>query len=93
MTDINSIRWRKNNKKWKAGVPLYEHENVYAYPLPTTTYKESIKKILWYCRDFNLFGLGRWGQWQYFNTDQCIKQVLDFFNCEKKNEFDFFKTF
>ena len=36
MTDINSIRWRQHNKKWKAGVPLYEHENVYSYPMPTT---------------------------------------------------------
>jgi protoporphyrinogen oxidase len=93
MTDINSIRWRQHNKKWKAGIPLYEHENVYSYPMPTTDYKEAIKNILFYCRDYNLFGLGRWGQWQYFNTDQCIKQVLDFFNSDNIKKFDFFKTF
>jgi len=91
MTDINRKRWLANGKKWKAGTPLYEHENIYSYPLPTKVYKESMKNILKFSKDYNLFGLGRWGQWQYFNTDQCIKQVLDFFENEK--EFDYFKIF
>ena len=91
MTDINLKRWIANGKKWKAGVPLDEHINVWSYPLPTTTYKESIKRILDFTKQFNLYGLGRWGQWQYFNTDQCIKQAIDFFENEK--EFDYFKTF
>jgi protoporphyrinogen oxidase len=88
MTDINRLRWIANNRKWKAGIPLYEHENIFAYPLPTKEYKASMNRILEYSRKFNLFGLGRWGQWQYFNTDQCIKQVLEFFKDEDK--FDFF---
>jgi len=91
MTDINRKRWIDNNKIWKAGIPLYEHENIYSYPLPTKIYKESMKKILNFSKNYNLFGLGRWGQWQYFNTDQCVKQVLDFFDNEK--EFDYFKIF
>lgn len=91
MTDINRKRWLENNKKWKAGTPLYEHENIYSYPLPTKTYKKSIKSILNKTKKYNLYGLGRWGQWQYFNTDQCIKQVLDFF--ENENDFDYFKIF
>jgi protoporphyrinogen oxidase len=91
MTDINRKRWIENNKQWKAGTPLYEHENIYSYPLPTKVYKESMKKILAFSKDYNLYGLGRWGQWQYFNTDQCIKQVLDFF--ENEQGFDYFKIF
>lgn len=91
MTDINRKRWVDNNKEWKAGVPLYEHENIYSYPLPTKVYKESIRKILDFSKNYNLYGLGRWGQWQYFNTDQCIKQVMDFF--ENEEEFDYFKIF
>jgi protoporphyrinogen oxidase len=91
MTDINRTRWIENEKKWKAGVPLYEHENIFAYPLPTKRYKESMIRILEHSRKYNLFGLGRWGQWQYFNTDQCIKQVLEFFKDELS--FDFYGTF
>ncbi len=91
MTDINRKRWLENDKKWKAGTPLYEHENIYSYPLPTKTYKQAIRNILDYCKDYKLYGLGRWGQWQYFNTDQCVKQVLDFF--EDEENFDYFKIF
>jgi protoporphyrinogen oxidase len=79
MTDINRKRWLEMGKKWKAGIPLYEHENIYAYPLPTTTYKAIMKTMLENTKQYNLYGLGRWGQWRYFNTDQCIKQVLEFF--------------
>jgi protoporphyrinogen oxidase len=91
MTDINRKRWLDNEKKWKDGIPMYEHENIYSYPLPTKTYKAAIKNILNQTKEYNLYGLGRWGQWQYFNTDQCIKQVLDFFENEK--DFDYFKIF
>lgn len=91
MTDINRKRWIENDRKWAAGIPLYEHENIYSYPLPTKVYKDSMKKILNYTKQYGLYGLGRWGQWQYFNTDQCIKQVLDFF--ENEEEFEYFKIF
>ena len=88
MTDINYERWLDHNKEWKAGVPLYEHVNMWAYPLPTKVYKESIQRIVNFFKDYKMFGLGRWGQWSYFNTDHCIKQVLEFFSDEEG--FDFF---
>jgi protoporphyrinogen oxidase len=91
MTDINRKRWIENDKKWNAGMPLYEHENIYSYPLPTKIYKESMKRILSFSKQYRLYGLGRWGQWQYFNTDQCIKQVLDFFDNEE--DFNYFNIF
>lgn len=91
MTDINRKRWLEMDKKWKAGIPLYEHENIYSYPLPTKEYKASMKKVLEHSKKYNLYGLGRWGQWQYFNTDQCIKQVLEFF--KNQQEFNYFTTF
>lgn len=91
MTDINKKRWVENNKKWKAGTPLFECENTYSYPLPTKICKESMKKILAFSKKYNLYGLGRWGQWQYFNADQCIKQVLDFF--DNKKTFNYLKIF
>jgi UDP-galactopyranose mutase len=47
--------------------------------------------ILEFAKAYNLYGLGRWGQWQYFNTDQCIKQVLEFF--KEENGLDYYKIF
>ena len=91
MTDINHKRWLDNNKKWKAGTPLYEHVNIYSYPLPTKVYKQAITEILQYCKDYNLYGLGRWGAWRYFNTDQCIKQAMDFL--KDREDFDHSKIF
>jgi UDP-galactopyranose mutase len=41
-------------------------------------------------KEYNLFGLGRWGQWQYLNVDHCIKQVLDFF--ENESNYKFYDT-
>lgn len=91
MTDINRIRWLQNNRIWQAGLPLFEQENIYSYPLPTKTYQKSINKILDFSREHCLYGLGRWGQWQYLNIDQCIKQVLEFFsNNSNKNYFKIF---
>jgi len=80
MTDINRKRWLANDKKWNAGIPLYEVEHIYSYPLPTKKYKESINKILTHSEKYNLYGLGRWGTWQYLNIDQCVKQCMNFFN-------------
>ena len=91
MTDINRKRWIENGKKWKIGIPLYEHENIYAYPMPTKIYKDSMKKILEFSKSCGLYGLGRWGQWQYFNTDQCVKQALEFFKDEEN--FNYFTIF
>lgn len=88
MTDINYKRYCQNGMKWKDGVPLYEHVNHYSYPLPTLTYKKHIFEILNYCKDYNLFGLGRWGMWKYFNIDQCIKQSMDFFDESKQFNYD-----
>ena len=28
--------------------------------------------------DHETYGLGRWGQWQHFNSDVCIKQAMEF---------------
>jgi hypothetical protein len=50
-----------------------------------------MKRILEFSKDYGLYGLGRWGQWQYFNTDQCVKQALEFFKDE--DNFNYFNIF
>ncbi len=89
-TETNLKRWPGNHKIWKNGLkPFYEHYNEFAYPVPSIGRSESINKILNYFREIGIFGLGRWGQWEYFNADVCILEAMKLFdeleNNVKKN--------
>jgi len=66
-----------NLKRWKrAPDALFAHTNLYGYPIPLIGKGETIRRILDWCRQRNIYGLGRWGQWQYFNSDVCIKEAM-----------------
>lgn len=52
------------------------YENEYAYPIPTTGYRDRITSILKYYSEKNMYGLGRWGQWEYYNSDVCMEQAM-----------------
>lgn len=80
-TETNLKRWPGINKNWKNGQqPFYEHSNEFAYPIPSIGRKQSIHTILEYFRKIGIFGLGRWGQWEYFNADVCILEAMKLFN-------------
>lgn len=51
--------------------------NKYAYPLNTIGKQEKIQMILSYMRERNVYGLGRWGEWQHFNSDVVVARALD----------------
>ncbi len=51
--------------------------NEYAYPLNTIGKQEKIKELLDHAAAKNIIGLGRWGQWQHFNSDVVIKKALE----------------
>lgn len=55
------------------------HLNEYAYPIPTQKHSESIKEVINHYGQYNLHGLGRWGQWQYHNSDVCIDAAFKLF--------------
>lgn len=69
-TETNIKRWRKNSEA------LYEHVNAFAYPIPTLGRAQSIAAILEWAEKQNIYGLGRWGQWEYFNSDVCIREAM-----------------
>ncbi len=52
--------------------------NEYAYPLNTIGKQEKIKELLDHTSSKEIYGLGRWGQWQHFNSDVCIRKAMDF---------------
>lgn len=74
-TETNIKRWPEGGK-WAGGAPLFEHRNDAAYPIPVLGHARAIRGVLDYYRPMQLFGLGRWGQWQYFNSDVCIWEAM-----------------
>ena len=58
--------------------------NDYAYPLNTIGKQEIIEELLDYVKSKQIYGLGRWGQWQHFNSDVVMRLAMDM-ACEMLN--------
>jgi protoporphyrinogen oxidase len=66
-----------NLKRWKAGQgEIFAETNPYAYPIPALGWAKAIGEVLAHCEPLGIHGLGRWGQWQYFNSDVCIFEAM-----------------
>ncbi|HAG68683.1 MAG TPA: amine oxidoreductase [Lachnospiraceae bacterium] len=50
--------------------------NEYAYPLNTIGKNESMEKLLTFMKGKNIYGLGRWGEWQHYNSDVVVDRAL-----------------
>ncbi|HYE67515.1 MAG TPA: NAD(P)-binding protein [Anaerovoracaceae bacterium] len=70
-----------NLNRWvRTGTELYSHLNEFAYPIPTLNLEKDIRQILRHYEARKLYGLGRWGQWAYHNSDVCILEAMKLFN-------------
>lgn len=58
--------------------PITHHISDHAYVIFDHDYEEARKEILNYLHQINLYTLGRFGEWQYYNMDICIKRSLEF---------------
>jgi protoporphyrinogen oxidase len=65
-TETNSQRWNP------CADALFEFKNDYAYPIPVHGKTTAVRKILEWADKSRLYGLGRWGQWDYYNADECV---------------------
>lgn len=54
----------------------YCYMNEYAYPLNTIGKMQIMKKLLSWCREKDVIGLGRWGEWQHYNSDVTVEKAL-----------------
>lgn len=67
-----------NMQRWSDRTPNLFHElNRYAYPIPTLGWADAISLVLKQARHSGVQGLGRWGQWQYFNSDVCLFEAMN----------------
>ncbi len=75
-SETNINRW-PGKKDWSNGnKPIYEYVNKFAYPIAVINHSKAIKTIHQYLKPKNLYGVGRWGQWQYLNMDVCMWHAM-----------------
>lgn len=68
-TETNLCRWKQDTTAWY-------YINQYAYPLNTIHKPEAIRQILDWSAAHQVYGLGRWGEWEHFNSDVVVERAL-----------------
>lgn len=74
--------WRETRRE--RNVPLrpgdFRHSSEFSYPLNTIGKNEAMAALLAETAASRVFGLGRWGEWQHYNTDVVVERALAFAN-------------
>lgn len=75
-TETNLTRFDVD-KAQKEGMVFFVNEH--AYPLNTVGKPGIMKELLDHDKKNGIFGLGRWGEWQHYNSDVCMRRAMDLF--------------
>lgn len=54
----------------------YSYMNEYAYPLNTIGKPQIMEKLLSYCKEKHIYGLGRWGEHCHYNSDLVVELAM-----------------
>lgn len=57
----------------------FSYMNEYAYPLNTLEKPHLMQKILKFAREKQVYGLGRWGEHEHYNSDVTVKRSMELF--------------
>lgn len=68
-TETNVDRLQSSSSK-------YRYINKYAYPLNTVGKKEQMQELLQFFKKHNIYGLGRWGEWEHYNSDVVVDKAI-----------------
>jgi protoporphyrinogen oxidase len=60
--------------------PLAYHCSNHAYVIFNKNYTINREEIFRYLNEIGLYTLGRFGEWEYYNMDICIKKSIELFN-------------
>lgn len=70
--------WTETNKERVANrEDRFSYENKYAYPLNTVEKPKIMQEVLEWCRGKRVFGLGRWGEWEHYNSDAVVERAME----------------
>lgn len=59
---------------------IYSYNNEYAYPLNTVNKPQIMEEFLQFMKKYSIYGLGRWGEHQHYNSDVVVKLAMDMAN-------------
>lgn len=71
--------WTETNCEWikiDSTVGNFKYKNKYAYPLNTINKPDIMKKLLTWCAEKKVYGLGRWGEHQHYNSDITVELAI-----------------
>ncbi len=68
-TETNSDRYRPDG--------AFSYRNEYAYPLNTLGKPQLMQELLSFAKGKKVLGLGRWGEWEHYNSDLVVKKALE----------------
>ncbi|MBQ1850054.1 MAG: FAD-dependent oxidoreductase [Lachnospiraceae bacterium] len=57
----------------------WAYQNNYTYPLNTIDKPATIQKILSIAKGRSVFGLGRWGEHEHYNSDRTVERAMELF--------------
>jgi|ETN02SMinimDraft_4_1059925.scaffolds.fasta_scaffold25069_2 protoporphyrinogen oxidase len=69
--------WTETNSARSGPPGEWRHHNTFAYPLNTIGKPREIELVLTWARSQEIYGLGRWGEWEYMNSDVAVAHALD----------------
>lgn len=58
----------------------FAYKNEYAYPINTVDKPMIMEKVLTYAKEHNVYGLGRWGEHNHYNSDVTVECALNLAN-------------
>lgn len=73
--------WTETNKQRLDRIPLEQQDNFhymneYAYPLNTIDKPDIMNHLLSWSKEHKLYGLGRWGEHQHYNSDLTVEKAI-----------------
>ena len=68
-TNLNRVSDERNTK-------TFSYINKYAYPLNTISKPDIMKKLLGWCKNQNVYAIGRWGEHNHYNSDQTVELAI-----------------
>ena len=71
------LETRKERVQLFKGKAEYCYMNEYAYPLNTIGKPEIMKRLLIFCADKGIYGLGRWGEHCHYNSDLVVELAMN----------------
>ena len=68
--------WTETNSRRSMSPGVWRYRNEYAYPLNTRDKPSAIARVLDWAAQHSIVGLGRWGTWEYVNSDVAVDQAI-----------------